>query len=382
LIANVIHTSLNYRGGAEGLAITTIEALGNLGFDIELTVLEKPNIKELENAYGNTIVSILKNTSAVHTLQTFQGSIQKYDIIINTAGDILPYFTPSFSKINAITYCHFPLATYRIEAEDPIYIEFLKRIRFSNNIENYNEKANLELASTTYTKMIRNSTVITNSEYSRKALHKTFHIDSIVLSPPVNVDLFRNNVLLNPSNNRKNLILVISRLHPSKKVENAILLAKLLKQNKIDVTMKIVGNLYPSELCYHAFLEQMIQEYNLTDYVTIQTNISFTELVATMRECKLYFNQCPGEPFGISTVEAMSAGLIPVVPDVGGQTEFVPSNYHFHTFGEAMQVISSALDIDNSERLCLSDSVKKYSIKRYIEHLCRIVKMLLFEHEL
>jgi glycosyltransferase involved in cell wall biosynthesis len=238
LIANVIHTSLNYRGGAEGLAITTIEALANLGFDVELTVLEKPNIEELEDAYGNTIVSILKNTSAVHTLQTFEGSTQKYDIVINTAGDVLPYFSPSFSKINAITYCHFPLAIYRIMGEDPIYIEFLKRIRFSNNLENYNEKANLELASTTYTKMIRNSTVITNSEYSRNALHKTFHIESIVLSPPVNVDLFRNNVLLNSSNNRKNIILVISRLHPSKKVENAILLAKLLKQNKIDVTMK------------------------------------------------------------------------------------------------------------------------------------------------
>jgi glycosyltransferase involved in cell wall biosynthesis len=382
LIANVIHTSLNYRGGAEGLAITTIEALANLGFDVELTVLEKPNIEELEDAYGNTIVSILKNTSAVHTLQTFEGSTQKYDIVINTAGDVLPYFSPSFSKINAITYCHFPLAIYRIMGEDPIYIEFLKRIRFSNNLENYNEKANLELASTTYTKMIRNSTVITNSEYSRNALHKTFHIESIVLSPPVNVDLFRNNVLLNSSNNRKNIILVISRLHPSKKVENAILLAKLLKQNKIDVTIKIVGNLYPSELCYHAFLEQMIQEYNLADNVTIQTNISFTNLVALMRECKLYFNQCPGEPFGISTVEAMSAGLIPVVPDVGGQTEFVPSKYHFHTFGEAMQIICSALDVDNSERVCLSDLVKKYSIKRYIEHLCRIVKMLLFEHEL
>jgi hypothetical protein len=76
----------------------------------------------------------------------------------------------------------------------------------------------------------------------------------------------------------------------------------------------------------------------------------------------------------------MSAGLIPVVPDVGGQTEFVPSKYHFHTFGEAMQIICSALDVDNSERVCLSDSVKKYSIKRYIEHLCRIVKMLLFEY--
>jgi len=50
-----------------------------------------------------------------------------------------------------------------------------------------------------------------------------------------------------------------------------------------------------------------------------------------MRETNIYFHTLAGESFGISTVEAMSAGLIPIVPDIGGHTEFVPRKYQFHT---------------------------------------------------
>jgi glycosyltransferase involved in cell wall biosynthesis len=369
---------LSYRGGAEALAIATIESLADLGFDIELTVVEKPHIEKLGRTYGDIATSILKNISAIHLLKSFlTNKTQKYDISINTAGDILPYFNTGFNRKKAITYCHFPLATFRIEAKDPVYIKFLRKIHSSINGSGcYNKNAILKIAKITYTKMIRSSTVTTNSEYSRHAIRKTFDIDSIVLSPPVNVDIFRNSVLSNSSGNRKNMILVISRLHPSKKVENAIILARLLKQNKIKVRTEIVGNLSRNEIGYCTYLKDMVQKYKLEKYVTIHTNVSFTKLVDLMRQCKLYFNQCPGEPFGISTVEAMSAGLIPIVPDIGGQTEFVPSKFHFHTFGEAMQIILSALDADDSQRVRLSNSVGKFSTNRYIKNLQQIVKKM------
>jgi hypothetical protein len=49
----------------------------------------------------------------------------------------------------------------------------------------------------------------------------------------------------------------------------------------------------------------------------------------------------------------MSTGLIPIVPDIGGQVEFVPSKYHFHTFGEAIQIILHALNVDDPETVLL-----------------------------
>jgi glycosyltransferase involved in cell wall biosynthesis len=222
--------------------------------------------------------------------------------------------------------------------------------------------------------MLKSSTVISNSEFSRSVISKAFGIDSIVLSPPVDVDFFRKAALFSsrPSN-RKNTILVISRFHPTKKIGNAIRLARLLKQHKVGNGMKIVGNLPPRKYGYYFYLKHLVDYYDLADYVTFEVNVSFSRLLNLMRESKVYFHSLLGEPFGISTVEAMSAGLIPVVPNIGGHTEFVPLKYQFRTFGEGVEAISSALDAPNSERILISDSVRRYSTQNFIRGFQQIL---------
>jgi hypothetical protein len=73
----------------------------------------------------------------------------------------------------------------------------------------------------------------------------------------------------------------------------------------------------------------------------------------------------------------MSAGLIPVVPNIGGHTEFVPLKYQFHTFGEGVEAVSSALNAPNSERMLISDSVRRYSIDSFIQRFQQIVTNLI-----
>ena len=60
LIANVIHTSLNARGGGERLAVATIEALSSTGIDVELGTYEKPDYELIRDAYGEGIESHVK----------------------------------------------------------------------------------------------------------------------------------------------------------------------------------------------------------------------------------------------------------------------------------------------------------------------------------
>jgi alpha-1,2-mannosyltransferase len=76
-------------------------------------------------------------------------------------------------------------------------------------------------------------------------------------------------------------------------------------------------------------------------------------------------------------VEAMSAGLIPVVPSIGGHTEFVPLKYHFRTFAEAVESIAVAMDAPFSERIIISNSVRRFSISNYIKRFQQIVKEML-----
>ena len=388
MIANIVHTSLNPRGGSERLAITAMQALSKMGSEINLTTFERPNISQLESAYGEAATSVIRRIKTTNILRSLKKteSNKHYDLIINTHGDMLPYFLPSFSKSNAITYCHFPLAKYLIDSKDPEYAKFLRSTilstmstRKKNSYQKY-----FDLARTAHIHMLKKTTVLSNSEFSRSVILKAFGVDSVVLSPPVDVDFFRNMSLLsssssnnNNNNNNDDTILVISRFHPTKKIENAIRLAKLLKERKIGSRMKIVGNLPPGTPGYLFYLKQMVGHYDLDDYVKFEINVNFSKLLKLMRESKVYLHPLVGEPFGISTVEAMSSGLIPVVPNIGGHTEFVPPKYQFGTFGEGVEAISVALMAPDSERMLISDSVKRFSIDSFITHFQEIIKNII-----
>lgn len=83
-----------------------------------------------------------------------------------------------------------------------------------------------------YENLMKNST-----EYSSKAIFHTYGIDdAIVISPPVDVDTFRNATLLSSSSpnsssssfieEREDIILVICVIDPLKKIDNACTITK------------------------------------------------------------------------------------------------------------------------------------------------------------
>jgi glycosyltransferase involved in cell wall biosynthesis len=368
LIANIVHISLNARGGGERLAVATIKAISSMGIDVELSTLEKPDMQLIHDAYGTSIEADLKK---IRTLNIFQ----KYrppncNVTVNTHGDILPFYHNDFNKKNAITYCHYPIASHLIDCGDPDYSAALQNmclLGMTPSLQNRYYNA----ARTAYIKMMLNSTVLTNSNFSRKAILKSFGVDSAVLPPPVDVDIFRNACLT--SNSPDDSILVISRFHPSKKIENVIHLAKLLHQNELGTEMNIVGNMLPDGVGYFNYLNNLVKHYELEDFVRFEINLRFDRLLDLMRRSKVYVHPLPGEPFGISTVEAMSAGIIPVVPDIGGHTEFVPAKYQFHTYGQGVRAVAAALAAPASERAKLSHSTQKYSVTNYIKKFQQIL---------
>lgn len=111
---------------------------------------------------------------------------------------------------------------------------------------------------------MKNSTVITNSEFSRKAIFEAFdgssdsgrRIDEVqVLRLPVDIDTFRRVLLSSKNKIEDDIVIVVFRIDKQKKIENAIRLAKLLKQNNIRSGMKIIGNIdYNYDLNYYLSL--------------------------------------------------------------------------------------------------------------------------------
>jgi glycosyltransferase involved in cell wall biosynthesis len=368
LIANIVHISLNARGGGERLAVATIKAISSMGIGVELSTVEKPDMALIHDAYGTSVSEDIKKVRTLNILQKY--GPRNYTFTVNTHGDMLPFYHKDFTKKNAITYCHYPIARYLIDCGDPDYSAILQNMCLLGMTPAVRNGYH-DVVRSAYIKMMLNSTVLTNSEFSRKAIFKTFGVDSTILHPPVDVDIFRNACLA--SNVRNDSILVISRFHPSKKIENAIHLAKLLCQNEVGICMNIVGNMPPDGIGYFSYLKNLVRHYGLENFVRFEINVRFDRLLDLMRRSKVYVHPLPGEPFGISTVEAMSAGIIPVVPDIGGHTEFVPARYQFHTYGEGVQAVAAALAAPASERIKLSHSTQKYSVTNYIEKFQQIL---------
>lgn len=424
--ANVIVPDLNPCGGGERLTLVTMQALSQMRIDFDLTTLRSPDISRLENAYGKTLVSVMKNIKKINVIdimeelriqllqqekQQLEGQIgYDYDITINTHPDSTPYFHPSFSKNNSIVYCHYPAAKYHIESENigylekDIEIEDISSVSSYGNNNNYKDSTvgnlknhikidnnNHKLRKTTikeyfrilkygYWNLMRKSTIVTNSEFTRNVIVEAFRTDynSIcILRPPIDVDTFRNAKLISEQDydayyhNRDDIVIVISRIAAHKEIENAIKLAKILKDRNIGKGMIIIGNLY-NYFEYHAYLKQMIIELGLTDFVIFEINASLDRLIDLMRKSNICFSPRP-EPFGMAILEAMAAGLIPIVPSTSGSAEFVPAQFHYSTLEEAARIISWAFQLPDGERVKISNSVDKFSSSHYIEGFKRLI---------
>jgi glycosyltransferase involved in cell wall biosynthesis len=407
--ANVIHGDFNPCGGAERLSLVTMEALLEMGIDdINLTTLTRPDFSRLKNTYGKNLVSVMEKINKINVVnimdvlrqQQEEHEAYNYDITINTNGDAAPYYHSSFSKDNVITYCHFPTAKYHIESEN---IDYLKtdigitagsniftdnrddedidnRIDCKSKLQFSRRKECFDILKYGYWNLMRNSTLITNSEFSRRAIVNAFGMNNIyILSPPIDIETFRNVASMsNGDDERNDIILVISRIDPHKKIENAIKLAKILKNKNIGRGMKIVGNLYYYYSHYYSKLKQLVLDLGLTDYIIFEINASLDKLLSIMQESKVYFHPMTGEHFGMAVVEAMAAGLIPVVPNAGGLTEFVPQKYQFNTIEQAAEIITHVFNhLPKTERVKISSDINKFSTYHYIEGFKIILNELL-----
>jgi glycosyltransferase involved in cell wall biosynthesis len=122
----------------------------------------------------------------------------------------------------------------------------------------------------------------------------------------------------------------------------------------------------------------MIQENGLEGKIKLTPNATNEELLSAMSTSTIYLHTMYGEHFGVSIVEAMAAGLVPIVPSYGGCSEIVPFEYQYNTLEDAAACISKNIDEINSEkRENIYNIAKQYSparfrkmLQQYVEQAC------------
>ena len=88
---------------------------------------------------------------------------------------------------------------------------------------------------------------------------------------------------------------------------------------------------------------------------------------------KVYLHTTINEHFGISIVEAMASGCIPIVHNSGGPMEFVPQDHRYATTEEAAIKVEQAINEWSPEKArSVSKSADKFSEKNFARQFIKV----------
>ena len=163
---------------------------------------------------------------------------------------------------------------------------------------------------------------------------------------------------------QENLVVTTSRLEPSKLLERIPQIASLTDK---DIQFAIIGR-----LCNKATLsnlQTLVKKLDLTERVEFYPNASAHTKIDLLKRAKIYLHTMVGEHFGISIVEAMALGCVPIVHNSGGMTEFVPAQYRYESLQEAADKISreigdwSPREADGMKQIADRFSIANFSLR-------------------
>lgn len=314
-IAVFCENILGASGGAEVYALILAEILSeyndvtvftvknkNTSIDIDY-VFEKYNIKKLP-----CVAIWLKHTKIIPIeifnricfwIKLKKNIEKKYDCFINCTHNRLL----GFKSIYSIHLIHFPLKNYV-----KILPFIIGKILYKKYVNSY-------------------KLFISNSNFTKYHLLKEWNCKSIVLYPPISMRIIEETEL----DKKENYILMVGRILPDKCLMEMVDFFYKNKDIKLlkEYSLVIAGNKDPAFVSYF----NKLKSFERCERIKILTDLKYHQLVELYKKSKIFlhakgFNVRDDEPikmehFGMTTVEAMANGCIPVVVNKGGQKEIV-----------------------------------------------------------
>jgi len=373
------HLTLNFLGGEENLCLSFIDALKRCGHRVTLFTVEKTDWDSVRQFFGNTTPpdeEIYATSSVMHdkflkasTLMLAYTNFlvglirlnhnKRYDLIINNYGDLI-------NSLADITYVHFPLRATLEYSQTPA---FVSPIRW----EAYCRVYNLAVA---LLDRVKPGVLLTNSKFTKQVAQRYLKRDMVILHPPVNVRAFAS-----IKAEKKDYVITVSKFTPKRALNRVPLIAK----NTRNASFLIAGatGTYSSDTI--SGLQKMIKDHGVYDRVTLLPNVSRLRLMRLLAQSKVYLHVMPNEHFGISIIEAMASGCIPIVHRSGGpwldtlEERQGKNGFSYATVEEAAELIDLLTGDQELRRKMAADAQERawdYDKSSFQDKLITIVNSL------
>jgi glycosyltransferase involved in cell wall biosynthesis len=333
----VVHPRMSVMGGGERVAIHSMKEALREGHEVHLAT-EEFDLYSFEDFFG--IQGFFKNIQLV-TYPPFQPIVRKavlyqrliydqlrlrkivskggaFDLILNTA----EIANQPSARSPAIEYCYFPEYFSHLE---PNGLSGLWQMYYWPAKIFYRERVS------------RVDRLLAVSNFTRQFVREKWGRESTTLYPPCPIDLYNN--LRVP---KRDLVVTVGRVAPEKRMAIFLQIARRLPE----VEFAIIGSVASDKGPYYETLR-----------AAAPSNVSF--VVSPLRKvrellggAKVYVHTAQNEHFGITIVESMAAGCVPVVNDSGGPREIVSDEvgYRWSTVDQAVAQVSELVNDDSVRR--------------------------------
>lgn len=229
-------------------------------------------------------------------------------------------------------------------------------------------------------KLSRWNLIIYNSIFTKDNSLINWPLKFQIIYPPVDIEKIT-------SLNKKNYILSVGRFFgylKDKKQELMINVFKdLSKQGVVKGwSLHLVGSAGEGDLSYINKLKDLASGFPIKFY----SNLDYDNLVKLYGESKIYWHASGFEEkdptkmehFGISTVEAMAGGCVPIVIGKGGQIEIVEQGKSGFLWSNIEELKNYTLDIIGSKDFDkiskkASERAKEFSKEKFVKKILGII---------
>ena len=330
----VFYPTLNVYGGGEFVAVALANALAQNNHQVILFTNSDVDSAAIKNFFGETlhpsIQTIQQKTNfASRGLLDFYQTIFHSYVAKSKCDTFVDCFTNCIFPWTSVSYIHFPyLNKYSFSTRFPylasphlLPVGTIPHVIYEKNLARYDDKL-----------------VLANSHYTANEVRKYSQKTVDVLYPPFSssISAIGKTATKDP---QENLVITVSRFDSNKLLERIPLIAS---QTNSNVKYAVVGRLYNKGTISN--LEGLVKKYDLVDRIKFYPNASAEQKIALLKKAKVYLHTMIGEHFGISIVEAMALGCLPIVHNSGGMVEFVPAQNRYETIEDAADKIDNAIN--------------------------------------
>jgi glycosyltransferase involved in cell wall biosynthesis len=305
--ASIYNPYLDTLGGGERYTMAVAMVLRDHGYQVKIEWSNSQIIEQLENRFGFN----LKNIEVV----------------------------PSINKGDGSDLCF-----WVSDGSVPLLKARKNLLHFQVPFTHVNGKSLLNKM-----KLFRVKKIICNSDFTKKIIDKEYGVESVVLYPPVDTSKFK-------PKHKENVILFIGRFSKLLQAKNQDVLIsifkKLVDRGLTDWKLILAGGV---EVGAEGQIQQLkLQAVNYP--IEIIKSPSFFDLTELYGKARIFWSAVgygadeqtepqKVEHFGISVVEAMSAGCVPVVYNAGGYKEIINSGKNGLLWDNDQQLIDKTSEI-------------------------------------